>query len=1010
MDGIDLRFLDDPSVTSVNALDDHSDHKTFLGGKSNEVSLDGKWKFKYFEAFNNDVFTYLNPAFDISKLEDFLVPQHFEFGGHGKPIYVNTQYPWDGNEKLDIGRCPINNPLGIYFKDLDFSDGLSSRIVLKFEGFETGLFLYVNGNFVGYSEKNFLTTEFDITNKLVRGVNRIAIILFKYSKGSWFMDQDMWRLGGIFRDVKLVFMPLTHIIDINNRSTLLDDNIQGNLNLTLKIKGEISSLKLAYRFSYKGNIILSKLVDVKSETIEINEYLPAVHPWSAEDPQLYKFEASLIRNEIEFEYNELKIGFRRIEIKNGVILLNGKRLIIRGINRHEFDTHKGRALTKEIIEEDIIFCKQHNINAIRCCHYPDNVYFYELCDKYGIYVMDETPLETHGTRFNFRATGAPKRENILPGNHDEFLDFIMQKSKGIYERDKNHACIISWSLGNEAFGGTVLEKTSKFFRETDPSRFVHYEGCFQDKKYLHISDVTSEMYPTPTSIEKQIKKAKERKPFILCEYLHAMGNSLGNFDEYNALIYKYDVFQGGFIWDFCDQGIYDSENNTYNYGGDYDDRPNNEDFCCNGLLTADKRMNAKVDVMKYYYQDVVFTKKGNFINIRNDNLFVDTSKYYFVASVYLNGVKKNEVSFELTLRPGESFDYDVKQLDLNVGEGEILVRISYHLKEDTLFAKKSAEMGYFDYLYNFEYASTNTKLEETCTDKLEIIRGRYNVGVKGNGFHYLFTGFNAMEGGLISIKFNGEEFIKDTVKATFFRAITPNERSMFKYFGHRYIGYSKNQWLLPLNSHTKVSKYDGKSVTVTMVYWILDLPRIRKVKIEYQIFNSGDMRVKATYRKHLFDAEFNQFGLMFKVPSKIKSFTYYGLGSGESYPDRYIGQKIGVYETKPEDEFVNYIFPQECGNHTYTRYAIIEGKEGQKLGFYSLNKSFNFKCLPYSDLEIENATHQDELPKHKYTYITICDKVRGVGGDNSWDDPCHAQYKLKKKGKYTVEFLIKKEK
>ena len=1009
MDGIDLRYLDDPSVTSINALDDHSDHKTFLSGKDSEVSLSGKWKFVYFDKFSDDVFTYLNPAFDTSKLESFDVPQHFEFGGYGKPIYVNTQYPWDGNENLKIGHCPVNNPLAIYFKDLDFSQGLSSRIVLKFEGFEMGLFLYINGEFAGYSEKNYLTTEFDITNKLVRGANRIAIIVFKYTKGSWFMDQDFWRLGGIFRDVKLVFMPLTHIIDINNKSTLLEDNRQGRLNVIMKIKGEISSTRLAYRFSYNGNILISRIIDVSNNIVEVDELLPFVHAWSAEDPQLYKFEVSLIKNEIEFEYNEIKIGFRRIEIKNGVILLNGKRLIIRGINRHEFDPYKGRALTKEIIENDIIFAKQHNINAIRCSHYPNNPYFYEMCDKYGIYVIDETPLETHGTWLNIRATGASKRKDILPGDHEEFLDFIMQKSKAMYERDKNHPSIISWSLGNESFGGKVLEKASEFFKTTDPSRFVHYEGCFQDKSYLHISDVTSEMYSRPSFIEKSIKKAKVKKPYILCEYMHAMGNALGNMDEYNALIYKYDVFQGGFIWDYLDQGIYDKENDTFNYGGDYDDRPNNEDFCCNGLLASDRKINAKVDTMKYYYQDISFAKKDKFITIRNDNLFIDTSKYYFVAEILLNGVKQKETSFEINLQPGQMFDFNTEELGLDVGEGEVVVRLSYHLKNDTIYAKKGLEVGYFDYLYNFEYKSTNTKLSEESKEKLEIVKGRYNIGVKGNGFSYLFTGFNALEGGLISIKYNGEEFLKEPLRATFFRATTPNEKSIFKYFGHRYIGYSKNQWLLPLNSHTKVSKYNGKSITITMIYWILDLPRIRRVKIEYEIFNSGDMRVRAKYHKHLFDAEFNQFGLVFKTPKPLKSFSYYGLGDKDSYPDRFIGQKLGIYSSTPEDQYVNYVVPQECGNHIYTRNAVVESQKGNKLGFYSLNNSFNFKCLSYSDLEIENATHSDELPKKKYSYITICDKVRGIGGDDSWTDPCHKQYKLKKRGTYKVEFMIKKE-
>lgn len=1008
MNVIDLSYVDNPSINSINTVNDHSDHKIFINGKSNEVLLNGNWKFIFLNRFSQEVFNYLNPNFNIETLDDFVVPKHFEFGNYLNPQYVNTQYPWDGKEEVKIGHAPINNPFGIYFKDIEFTEGISNKIILRIEGFETALYAFVNGEFVGYSEKNFVNTEFDITNYLKRGINRIALLVFKYSKGSWFLDQDMWRFSGIFRDVKLVINPYTHIFDIDNKSVLADDFKTGILDVKVKIEGDISFSKLLYRLSLNNEIIFSKETLLTNEEVSINEKLENVLPWSAEKPNLYRLEFSIVKNEKEIEYTSTLFGFRNFKIVDGVMLLNGKRLIIKGVNRHEFSATSGRVLTKELIENDIKLLKANNFNAIRTSHYPNNSYLYELCDKYGLYVIDEAPIETHGTWLMIDPFHKVKYKNVLPGNHDEFLDFILSKAKSMYERDKNHTSILLWSLGNESYGGKVLEKCYEFFKKIDNTRLVHYEGCFQDKKYLHISDVTSEMYSTPSAIRKHFKKMKDGvKPFILCEYEHAMGNSCGNFDEYMHLLDEFKSFQGGFIWDYVDQGIYDELNNTYNYGGDYDDRPNDGAFVANGLLFSNRKPTPKLNVAKYFYQDLTFEKMDNLIRIKNNNLFIDTSKYYFKILTLENGNVIAEQKFDLLIAPSSYYDFDTNTLPFD-GKKQITFRIVYFYKEDTSYCLKDTEAGYFDFLVNYSYSDSYLASVASSDKKLKIVQTNYNLGVIGEDFSYLFNGFNNYNGGLVSLNIRGTEFIKDYPMFTFFRPISANETNIYKLLSSRYIGYSKTQAFLPLKSSIKVSKYDGKSITVTYKYHIFDLPRIRNMSISYEVFNSGDIKVKARYNKHLFDAEFNQFGLTFKVPYLIKEFNYYGLGKDDSYPDRYLGNKVGVYKSNPKDEMIDYIYPQECGNHTFSKYLTIYGKNNVPLSFVSLGHSFNFKCLPYSSFEIDNATHTDELPKAKYTYIDICSEVRGCGGDNSWLDPVHKKYKLNRKGKYMVEFLIKK--
>ena len=380
------------------------------------------------------------------------------------------------------------------------------------------------------------------------------------------------------------------------------------------------------------------------------------------------------------------------------------------------------------------------------------------------------------------------------------------------------------------------------------------------------------MYTTPQNIIKHFKLNKEgSKPFILCEYEHAMGNSLGNFDEYMDLTKRFKSFQGGFIWDFVDQGIYNKERNIFMYGGDFDDRPNDGAFVANGIVFSDRKPTPMLPIVKYHYQDIEFEHHDNFITIRNNNLFVDTSKYYFTLSILEDGVKVKEDSFELNIEPLNSFEFDITKDRFDTAK-EGLIRISYHLKEDTLYAKKDDEMGFFDCLVTTKISDTNTHFVENCESKLEITRSNYNLGIIGKDFNYIFTGFNATNGGLVSLNVKGTEFIREFPMLTFFRPISANEKNIFKLFNSRYLGYTKIQSFIPLKLSIKVGKYKGKSIKIKYHYYILDLPRIRPITIEYEVFNSGDIKVTGNYHKGLFDPEFNQFGMTFKLPYLIDKF------------------------------------------------------------------------------------------------------------------------------------------
>ena len=980
---IDLTFLNNPSITEINTLPNHSDHKIYFNNHENKVSLNGKWRFAFFSRFCEEAEYLLSPNFDINSLNEINVPGHFELNGYGQPQYVNQQYPWFGKEDVKLGNAPINNPLGIYFKDIEMNRPLSERIILEIGGFNSALYLYLNGYFIGYSEKNFTPTEFDLTNYLVRGVNRIALIVFKYSKQSWFEDQDMWRFGGIFRDVNLKFIPFTHIADIDNRSFLSEDYSTGILDLTVRLKGNLTNSFLKYSLKFNGNKLFEEQKNLTNEEFLIKKSITNINPWSSEVPNLYQLDIFLIKDNTLIEATTIDIGFRSIEIRNGIMLINGQRVILKGVNRHEFEMRVGRAISDETIKEDLLLLKANNFNAIRTSHYPNKEYFYELCDKLGFYVIDEVDLETHGTWGSLQKRGG--FSTVLPGNHEEFNDLIMAKNEAIYKRDHNHPSIIIWSLGNESSVGSVLKNSYKFFKEIDPLRLVHYEGCYYKKKYAALTDIDSGMYVTADDISKRLKNQKN-KPYILCEFEHSMGNSTGNFKDYMNLIDKFDNYQGGFIWDFVDQGIVDDVSKSIRYGGDFQDQPNDGVFCANGLLLSDRSKTSKLDTAKYYYQDIKFEEVQEGILIKNTNLFKGT----------------NEIA------PQTSFELKLNREHLSSNK-ELLVRISYHLKQDQVYQKKDYEVGFYEFLVNSKLEKAPLYVLNENNVNLEFIESGYNFGVNSsNGVSYLFTGMDNFHGGLSSLRINNEEFLAETVKLSLFRPTTDNDESIARFFLDNYMGATKANFLIPKFAKFMQPKIGKNTAKLSYFYRYLYGSKPKKAKVSYEILSDGSLKVDLYIRISYLQCAPGEIGLTFKIPEVIEEFSYYGLGEKDNYIDRFESQKLGRYVSNPINEYVNYAKPQECGLHLYTRELIIKGKGGNKLGFFALNNSFAFKVLPWSNLEIENARHLDELPKINSTYVTILCATRGVGGDNSWFNPVHKEYRIKNGEHYHLEFIIKK--
>lgn len=615
-----LDWLDDPETFRVNQVPAHSDHVYFASAAEAKTQqsefkrlLNGTWKFHFAENPQSQPLDFYQTTFDDSGFDNIQVPQHIELANYAQIQYVNTQYPWDGRRfrrpayTLDRGLQPgcfsqaPDNAVGCYRKEFRLPETWTAlNVHIQFAGVERAMYLWCNGHFVGYAEDSFTPSEFDLTPYLQEGNNILAVAVYRQSTASFIEDQDFFRFFGIFRDVCLLAQPNGHVQDLAVVANLSEDLSTGDLDIKAKLTGG-NSVKVCLQDA-SGQTLLTQVKPASAEFVLKSLLITQVHPWSHEDPYLYTVAMTILDSAGNtVEYVPQKIGFRRLTVKDNVVFLNNERLILTGVNRHEWSAKSGRVIGMAEMKADIQTFLAHHINAVRTCHYPDQLPWYQLCDEAGIYVMAEVNLESHGS---WQKRSAVEPSYNVPGSVPQWREAVLDRARTNYETLKNHPSILFWSLGNESFAGENIAAMNDYYKQIDETRLVHYEGVVHAREYEdRISDLESRMYASPADVAAYLKQPK--KPFLLCEYMHDMGNSLGGMHEYMDLIDKYPNFLGGFIWDFIDQALWVTDpisgNQALRYGGDFDDRPSDYAFSADGLMFADRTPKPAMQEVAYEY-------------------------------------------------------------------------------------------------------------------------------------------------------------------------------------------------------------------------------------------------------------------------------------------------------------------------------------------------------------------------------------------------------------------------
>lgn len=999
-------FLKSPAYYAENRAAAHSDHFWYPtrealedGNNPFRLSLNGYWLFACAQNEGQVPAGFEQLSFDCRGWASIAVPAHIQMEGYGIPQYVNWQYPWDGLQEVVPGEIPNEfNPVACYVKHFILPEEMrDKRIFISFQGVESCVALWLNGEYVGFSSNSFSPCEFELTSFLREGENKLALRVYKWSAGSWAEDQDFFRFSGIYRDVFLYAVPKLHIQDLKLVPTLNDAFTKGTLSLSGTILGQ-------------GNWQLSVTADGKfwglirgsgnqfSSTIGVN--LPML--WSAEQPNLYHLEITLFdeKGAIQ-EIIPQKIGFRRFELKDGLMLLNGKRIVFKGVNRHDFSADVGRAVTSEHIRRDLITMKRNNINAVRTSHYPDSQILYDLCDQLGLYVIAENNMETHGTWQD-----SPNiLEKALPRDRVEWEPMLLDRVNSTYQTCKNHPSVLIWSLGNESYGGSVIRDMARKFRELDNTRLIHYEGVFYDRRYSdESSDMESQMYTSAAAIQAFLAE-HPGKPFLCCEYSHAMGNSNGGMDRYTNLTDTEPRYQGGFIWDYMDQSIRGKDrygSTAYFYGGDLGDRPCDYAFSGNGICYSDGTESPKMPEVKFNYQNITAKVEPTQVTIVNKNLFTSTSAYDCVVTVEKNGRPLRKTKLLTDVAPLSEKTYSLP-FEPETRPGEYAVTVSFQLREDTPWAKRGHEVAFGQGSYNIA-----APVQPRKSNPIRIINATLNIGVIGENFRVLFS---KQDGGLASYQYGGVEMMKTIPMPNFWRPMVDNDlggqvnlktaqwKVGSEFISHRQPGrgFWNPEYYPTVEPHQD-------SVTVTYTYYMPTAPAA-SCQVAYTVFPDGQVECALTYEPVPGLPPMPEFGMLFKLDADYDHLEWYGNGPGESYADRKNGVRLGIWQGEVKDQMARYLHPQESGNHTSVRWAKVTNYKGRGLCFSG--DGMEFSALPWTPHEIDCAQHAYELPPIHYTVVRCAWKQMGVGGDDTWGSVPHPEYWLPKNEPLSFTFRFK---
>ena len=1030
----DISKLADPEYFKSNRIAAHSDHKYFANltelanlKSSFVLSLNGLWQFKYADNIEACPPNFQSLEADCHDWATIRVPAHIQMEGYGKPHYTNTPYPWDGHEAIKQGEIPKrNNPVACYVKYFNAPESWSQTFI-SFQGAESALIVWLNGQFVGYSEDSFTPSDFDLTPFMVKGENKLAVQVVRYSSGSWLEDQDFFRFSGLFREVLIYTKPKIHADDIFVKAVPTNNYLDGSLKIDFKWNTDSTKVVDVQIYDANNKCIINESQSVAGRESSFNAEISGINLWSAEYPNLYR--AVFIVKDADGSICEIipqNIGFREFKMDGGIMKINGKRIIFKGVNRHEFDCYNGRAFDPALIEQDIIVMKKNNINAIRTSHYPNQSRLYELCDIYGLYMIDETNLETHGSWM--RNGGCYRDENTVPGDNPKWLAAVLDRAESMLERDKNHPSILIWSCGNESCGGKNVFEMSEYFRKADPSRLVHYESIFWDRRFNATSDMESQMYTTVANIKKFLSEHRD-KPFICCEYTHSMGNSNGGMHKYTQLTEEDELYQGGFIWDFVDQAIWSNEKKALLYGGDFGDRPSDYNFSGNGILFSDRRLTTKLQEVKFNYQNFTLTPSESKVKIQNKSLFTNAADYILKLTLLVDGHETWTNELEVpTISAGE-----IKDVDIVVpyyGSGEYALTASLCLKTDTIWAARGHEIAFGQTVYQKstdDQSNVNAWLNRSksyvpnqiykSVKKMRIVKSDINIGVQGDGWSAMFS---SAAGNLTSYKYNGVELIEEMPQLNFWRAPIDNDYGN----GHHidcaqwkiaslYRRCKKIEYAISNDEFKTVAKYFGEEcncefeadkIRFRYTYELATNPAAT-CQVTYTVESDGAIKVEMDYQKVDGLPDLPDYSMIFTLKSDYNQIKFYGYGPLDNYNDRSEGARLGIYKTTAADEVEPYLRPQECGNHCGVRYFEVTDNRGRGVRVYS-DKPFEASALPYNPYELENARHAYDLPNVHHTYLKASAGQCGVGGDDSWGSPTLDEYLIKNEDKH-FEFYFR---
>ncbi|MEK3706830.1 glycoside hydrolase family 2 TIM barrel-domain containing protein [Paenibacillus sp. FSL R7-0198] len=981
-------------------------------------SLNGQWKFAFAETPEQRITSFYENNYDASDWDEIAVPSNWQLQGYDYPHYTNMTYPWVEREpELKPPFAPTTyNPVGSYIRTFTVpADWKDRPVLLHFEGVESAFYVWVNGELVGYSEDTFTPAEFDITSYLTEGENKLAVEVYRWCDASWLENQDFWRLSGIFRGVYLHSPSPVQIADFFVRTELDDAYQDAELLLDLKLFNHNAAQTTA------GLSVQAQLYDAQQQTVlkqpltaavsfqgedELSFQLSTevIKPllWSAEFPHLYTLVLS-IQNESgkTLEAVRSRIGFRKFELKDGLMQINGKRIVFKGVNRHEFSPDKGRAIGREDMIRDIELMKSYNVNAVRTSHYPNQSLWYELCDEYGLYVIDETNLETHGTWYYGQKE---MNENNIPASKPEWRNNVIDRCNSMFQRDKNHPSVIIWSLGNESFGGDNFIAMYDYLKQVDPTRLVHYEGTFHYRPSDSASDIESTMYISPQDVEQYARMKGPKKPYIICEYSHAMGNSCGGLHLYWDLFDKYDVLQGAFIWDWVDQSIRTTTADGveyFAYGGDFGESPHDGNFCGNGLILADKTVTPKLEEVKKCYQNVrmeAIDVKDGLLRIRNQFLFTNLSEYSLVWTVTHDGVSVENGTLDIAVPPGKSAEVRIPYTPSSDLFKEAVLTVSLVTKVATKWAGTGHEIAWDQFVVSprlrpiqpVHQGQGNALHVQNLQDELKVATGQVTLS------------FNPATGALTSYQINNQEQLLAPVRPNYWRAMTDNdmgnrlnERSAFWRDAHatnRLIRFEHNA--------------DEQGILVTTDYTWDQHPGCT-LSITYRIDADGVLEICQTLIPGVGLPDLPEFGMLLQLNNRLDTISWYGRGPHDNYADRLTSARLGYYTGAVRDQFVPYLKPQECGNKTDVRFAEITSADGQ-LGLHvEATIPFEINALPWTPEELEANDHVYKLPQSTQTVARINYKQMGVGGDDSWGARTHAEYTLPANRAYHFTFTVK---